>query len=105
VKAHTIREKELAAIIHAARGQKDQAIAVAKEAADLELTTEAPSGPPDPIKPALELYGELLAEAGRDKDAAAAFEQSLLRTPNRTPSVKGLAAVSARARQSSSAGR
>ena len=24
----------------------------------------APSGPPDPIKPALELYGELLLEAG-----------------------------------------
>jgi tetratricopeptide (TPR) repeat protein len=105
VKAHTIREKELAAIISAARGQKDQAIALAKEAADVELTTEAPSGPPDPIKPALELYGELLAEAGRDKAAAAAFEQSLLRTPNRTPSVKGLAAVSARARQSSMAGR
>ncbi|MGE0360253.1 MAG: hypothetical protein AB7H93_17545 [Vicinamibacterales bacterium] len=103
VKAHTIREKELAAVIRAAQGQKDQAIALAKEAADVELTTEAPSGPPDPIKPALELYGELLADAGRDREAAAAFEQSLLRTPNRTPSVKGLAAVRARARQSSSA--
>ena len=105
VKAHVIREKELAAIIQAAHGQKEQAIALAKEAADVELTTEAPSGPPDPIKPALELYAELLADAGRDKDAATAFGQSLLRTPNRTPSVKGLAALSAKARQSSVAGR
>jgi predicted negative regulator of RcsB-dependent stress response len=60
----------------------------------------APSGPPDPIKPAFELYGELLAEAGRDKEAAAAFEQALLRTPNRTPSVKGLAAVQAKLKTS-----
>jgi ABC-type Fe3+-hydroxamate transport system substrate-binding protein len=56
----------------------------------------APSGPPDPIKPAFELYGELLAEAGRDKEALAAFDQALLRTPNRTPSVKGRAAVASR---------
>jgi tetratricopeptide (TPR) repeat protein len=100
VKAHTIREKELAAIIRATQGQLDQAIALAKEAADVEVTMEAPSGPPDPIKPALELYGELLAEAGRDKEAAAAFEQALLRTPNRTPSVKGLAKVQAKLKSS-----
>ena len=98
-----MREKELGAIIRWAKGQKEEALALAKGAADVELTMEAPSGPPDPIKPALELYGELLAEAGRDKEAMAAFEQALLRTPNRTPSVKGLAKVAARVRQSSAA--
>ncbi len=105
VRPHQVRERELGAIIRWAKGQKEDALALAKSAVDVELTMEAPSGPPDPIKPALELYGELLAEAGRDKDAAAAFEQSLLRTPNRTPSVQGLAKVAAKARQSSMAGR
>ena len=97
VRPHAVREKELGAIIRWARGQKEEALALAKGATEVELTMEAPSGPPDPIKPAFELYGELLAEAGRDKEAAAAFEQSLLRTPNRTPSVKGLARVAAKA--------
>ena len=105
VRPHLVREKELGAIIRWAKGQKEEALALAKAAVDVEMTMEAPSGPPDPIKPAFELYGELLAEAGRDKEAAAAFEQSLLRTPNRTPSVKGLARVAAKARQSSAAGR
>jgi hypothetical protein len=31
----------------------------------------------------------VLLEAGQAKEAAAAFERSLLRTPNRTPSVAG----------------
>jgi tetratricopeptide (TPR) repeat protein len=100
VRPHAVREKELGAIIRWARGQQEDALALAKEAVDVEKTMEAPSGPPDPIKPAFELYGELLAAAGRHQEAAAAFEQSLLRTPNRTPSVKGLAAVSAKIKSS-----
>jgi tetratricopeptide (TPR) repeat protein len=91
-----IMEKEVAALASLARGQKDEAVRLAKEAADIELTTSAPSGPPDPMKPALELYGEILLEAGRAADAAAAFQQSLLRTPKRTPSLLGLARASAR---------
>ncbi len=83
-----------------AKGDKDAALALAKEATAVEQTMAAPSGPPEPIKPAFELYGEMLADAGRDKYAAAAFEQALLRTPNRTPSVRGLAAVTARLKAS-----
>jgi tetratricopeptide (TPR) repeat protein len=90
-KPHLIREKQLGAILQWARGQKDQALELAKEAADVEKTLAAPSGPPEPIKPAYELYGEMLLDAGRAKDAVQAFEQSLLRTPRRTPSVLGLA--------------
>ncbi|MCC6988440.1 MAG: hypothetical protein IT181_05545 [Acidobacteria bacterium] len=97
---HVIREKQLGAIIAWARHDQDRALTLAKEAADVELTMAAPSGPPEPIKPAFELYGELLAEAGRDQAAAAAFEQALLRTPNRTPSVRGLARISARLKAS-----
>ncbi|MEP7119064.1 MAG: hypothetical protein ABI880_15865 [Acidobacteriota bacterium] len=93
---HAIREKQLAALIRATQGQLDQAAVLAREAVDIELTMAAPSGPPEPIKPAFELYGEILAEAGQHKEAAAAFEQALLRTPNRTPSVKGLAQAQAK---------
>jgi tetratricopeptide (TPR) repeat protein len=94
---HLIREKELGAIIRWAKGQKDEALQFAREAADAEKTLAAPSGPPEPIKPAFELYGEMLLEAGRAKDAMSAFEQSLLRTPKRTPSVLGLARAAAAA--------
>ena len=90
-KPHLIREKELGAIVLWAKGQKDEALQFAKEAADVEKSMSPSSGPPDPIKPASELYGEMLLEVGRTKDAVRAFEQSLLRTPKRTPSVLGLA--------------
>ena len=73
------------------RGQKDEALKLAKEAMEIELALSAPSGPPDPIKPAPEFYGELLLEAGRTAEAIAALELSLQRTPNRTPSVKAMA--------------
>jgi tetratricopeptide (TPR) repeat protein len=94
-KPHLIREKELGAVIRWAKGQKEEALQLAKEATEIEATVSAPSGPPDPIKPAFELYGEMLLDAGRTKEAAQAFEQALLRTPKRTPSVNGLARASA----------
>ena len=93
----TILEKEVAAYARLAAGQKEEAVKLAKEAADIELTTSAPSGPPDPMKPASELHGEMLLEANRPAEAIAAFEQSLLRTPKRTPSLLGLARASAQA--------
>jgi hypothetical protein len=92
-----ILEKEVAAIARHAAGQTEEAVRLAREAADIELTTNAPSGPPDPMKPALELYGEMLLAANRPAEAAAAFEQSLLRTPKRTPSLVGLARALAQA--------
>jgi tetratricopeptide (TPR) repeat protein len=85
-----IMEKEVAASIAAA--QKDSATAerLLKEATAIELMLDAPSGPPDPIKPALEMYGELLLDLGRPKDAAGQFEQALRRMPNRRLSMQGL---------------
>ena len=87
----TIMEKELQAMAKLARGQKDDAVRLAKDAADLEWTMSPPSGPPDPIKPAMELYGEVLLEAGQPSQAATAFEKALERTPNRTPLVQDIA--------------
>ena len=85
-----IMEKQVAALSKFARGQRDEALRLAKEAMDVELSMSAPSGPPDPIKPAPEFYGELLIEAGRHAEAVAALELSLQRTPNRTASVKAM---------------
>ncbi len=85
-----ILEKELGAVSRFARGQRDAGLALAKQAMDLELTLDAPSGPPEPIKPAAELYGELLLEAGRPVDARRVLEVALQRTPNRTPSVRAM---------------
>ncbi len=92
-----IQEKEVLALAKLARGERDAALALAKAAADLELTLAPPSGPPQPMKPAFELYGELLLEASRPAEAAAAFEQALLRAPRRTPSLAGLGAAAAAA--------
>lgn len=83
-------EKQIAAVSRFGRGQRDEALKLAKDAMDIELSMAAPSGPPDPIKPAPELYGELLLEAGRNAEAIAALDLSLQRTPNRTPSVKAM---------------
>jgi hypothetical protein len=91
-----ILEKEVGAAARLAAGQTTEALRLAKEAADIELTLNPPSGPPDPMKPALEYYGELLLGADRAADAVTAFSQSLLRTPKRTPSLLGLARASAK---------
>jgi hypothetical protein len=85
-----VMEKEIGALLRKGRGQTDEALKLAKEAMDIELTLPAPSGPPDPIKPAPEFYGELLLETGRNAEAIAALEVSLQRTPNRAPSVKAM---------------
>jgi tetratricopeptide (TPR) repeat protein len=85
-----VMEKQVGALVRYARGQKDEALKLAKEAMEIELTLAAPSGPADPIKPATEFYGEMLLDLGRNTEAVAALELSLQRTPNRTPSVKAL---------------
>jgi tetratricopeptide (TPR) repeat protein len=85
-----VMEKQVGALVRQARGQKDDALRLAKEAVDIELSLPAPSGPADPFKPAPEFYGELLLESGRNSEAIAALELSLQRTPNRTPSVKAM---------------
>ena len=89
-KPFAIMEKEVGAAV--ASAQKDTATAekLLKEATAIELTLDAPSGPPEPIKPSFELYGDLLSELGRAPEAAAQYQASLMRMPNRRAAVQGL---------------
>jgi tetratricopeptide (TPR) repeat protein len=89
-KPFAIMEKEVAAAV--ASAQKDPAAAerLLKEATAIELTLDAPSGPTEPIKPSFELYGDLLSDLGRTQEAAAQYQQSLQRTPNRRAATQGL---------------
>ena len=93
----TVMEKEVAAILELREGRKASAVALAEEAVAFEKKLPPPLGPPRPVKPALELYAEILLEVGRARDAATAFEQALAHWPNRSASVLGLARASAAA--------
>jgi hypothetical protein len=88
-KGTRIMHKELQALIAQAKGQADRAIALLKEAAAMEESMRAPNGAADPIKPSHELLGEVLLQAGKAKEAAEAFETSLIRMPNRARSLMG----------------
>jgi tetratricopeptide (TPR) repeat protein len=90
-KPFAIMEKEVAAAIAIAKKDPTTAEQLLKDATAIELTLDAPSGPPEPIKPSFELYAELLLDQGRPKDAADQFEQALTRMPNRRAAVEGLA--------------
>ena len=74
-----------------AEGNKDEALAVARAAADLEEKTgKHPVTPGTPL-PARELLGDMLIESGRASDALAAYEASLAQAPNRFNSLYGAA--------------
>ena len=90
-RAIAIMEREVAALIARANGRSSEAIAILAEAARAELALPAPLGLPFPAKPAPELLGEILLEAGRGREAQSSFEQELRRNPNRSLSVLGLA--------------
>jgi tetratricopeptide (TPR) repeat protein len=104
-KPFAIMEKELEAVL--AFSQKDAAAAerLLKEATVLELSLDAPSGPADPIKPSFELYGDLLLQLNRPAEAAAQFQQSLTRMPNRRAALDGLKRATTAQKTTTSAGR
>lgn len=96
-KSVRIMHKELQALAAEARGQKEQAVALLKEAVAIEASMRPPNGAADPVKPSHELLGEVLLRAGQAADAAAAFDASLLRMPNRARSLMGSARAHAAA--------
>jgi hypothetical protein len=95
--AIAIMEREVAALIEFASGNAPRAIDILQAATRAELELPPPLGLPEPVKPAPELLGEVLLEAGRASEAAAPFAQQLRRTRNRSLSVLGLARAHAAA--------
>jgi hypothetical protein len=91
-----VRTLEIAAVASAANGDLSAALTLLQRATALEESLSPPSGPPNLIKPAHELYGEMLLRAGRPTEAAAQFATALLRQPNRARSLLGTARAAAR---------
>jgi tetratricopeptide (TPR) repeat protein len=85
-----ILHDEIAALLKHKEGASKDAIAMLRSVATLEDTLPFEFGPPFIDKPAYELLGELLLETNQPKDARAAFEKALARTPERTQALTGL---------------
>lgn len=75
----------------AASGKQRQALTLLAEAVEIAEQGPLPNGAANPLKPAHELAAEVLLAAGQAAEAAALFEASLLRTPNRSRSLLGAA--------------
>jgi len=89
-----VMEKQLSALLLGIEGKEDQSLQLLKEATRLEDTIPFDYGPPFPVKPAHELYGEVLLNSGRGNSAKAQFRLALDRAPQRALSLQGLAASS-----------
>jgi tetratricopeptide (TPR) repeat protein len=85
-----ILSDEITAMIRHKEGASAEAIDLLRKAAALEDTLPFEFGPPFIDKPSYELLGEVLLEASQPKDARAAFEKALSRTPERTQALTGL---------------
>jgi tetratricopeptide (TPR) repeat protein len=80
-----------------ARGNDDEALRLAREAADLEETVEKHPVTPGPLLPARELEGDLLLELGRAAEALVAYDRTLEREPRRARALFGAARAAAEA--------
>ncbi len=74
-----------------ARGDKAAALAAMSAAADAEDKTEKAPVTPGPLAPARELLGDMLLDAGRPREALAAFEAVQVKEPNRFNAYAGAA--------------
>ena len=87
---------ELEALVLLSRGRRAEAIASIERATAIEDRYPRPVGRQHPVKSSHELFGEILLDLGRPRDARTEFERALWRAANRTLSVLGLARASAK---------
>ncbi|HET6648304.1 MAG TPA: hypothetical protein VFH01_13335 [Pyrinomonadaceae bacterium] len=92
----TVGELEVDAVSASVKGDHERAAGLMGQAIKREEELGPPSGPPEVIKQAHELFGEILLRAGKPEAAAAQFEVSLLRQPNRARSLLGKARTAAK---------
>jgi hypothetical protein len=90
-----IQRQVASAWIAYASGRTEEALGMMREACAMEDQTEKSAISPGPIKPARELFGEMLLEAKRPKEALEQFELTMTKEPNRFRGVYG-AALAAR---------
>ncbi len=74
-----------------ASSQSDEAMRLAKEAADLDDVTDKHPVTPGAVLPARELEGDLLLELGKPAEALKAYQATLGRAPGRARSLFGAA--------------
>ena len=89
--------KELGALLRLADGAATDAIALMREATALEDAMPVEYGPPPDVKPAHELFGEMLLQAGRPQEAQQEFARALALAPKRALSLLGLGRAAAAA--------
>jgi len=89
--APEIMALELAALIHQAHNQPEKAVALMKRATARAEEQPLTYGPPIPVKPPHELFGDLLMALDRPAEAQVQYQHALDRAPKRALSLLGLA--------------
>src|SRR5438309_5714081 len=100
-----ILEKELQALLRQAEGAAGDAVALMRQTTALEDAMPMEFGPPADVKPAHELFGEILLQAGRPQEAQREFALQLGLTPKRALSLRGLGRAAAAAGDATTAAR
>jgi tetratricopeptide (TPR) repeat protein len=77
-------------------GKHDEALSMARNAADTEDRTEKSPVTPGAVLPARELFGAMLLERGMANEALATFEATLAKEPNRYNAFAGAARAAER---------
>jgi len=86
-----------------ASDRKDEGLKMLAAAADAEDLTDKSAVTPGPLAPARELYGFMLLEAGRAKEALVAFEAVTRKEPNRFLALYGAGKAAEAANQPATA--
>ncbi len=88
---------QLRSLIAFAGGDEKEALELIKQAAAVEDSMPLSYGPPSPVKPSHELFGELLLQLDQPAEARKEFERALELAPRRALSLLGLARAAAKA--------
>ena len=83
--------RQMEALDQFAQGRHQPAFAILDQAAALQARMPKPIGRPFPVLDVNELYGDLLLQVGRNREAVGRFDRVLARTPNRSRALLGLA--------------
>lgn len=86
-----ILEREIEALLDLHTGNATRAVKALREAVNMEKALPLEFGPPNIVKPASELLGEVALQLNQPSQAVTAFTYQLKRTPRRTASLLGLA--------------